>query len=220
LVSVGFKEPAKENWEEKMLEVVLATRNQGKIKEIAAFLEDEKIRIYSLNDFPNVAPIKEDGKTFRENALKKARHVAQLTNKPAIADDSGLEVDALGGKPGVLSARFAGEKATDNEKNEKLLKTLKGVPSAERGASFRCVLALVDPSGQEIVIEEECRGIIASEKRGKNGFGYDPLFFFPPLKKTFAQLTREKKNAVSHRGKALRKLRGILRRKTQEARSI
>lgn len=201
-----------------MLEVVLATRNQGKIKEIAAYLKDEEIRIYSLDDFPRTAEVKEDGKTFRENALKKARHVANSTGKLTLADDSGLEVDALGGKPGVLSARYAGEKATDDEKNKKLLDALNGLPLERRGASFRCVFALVEPSGHEVIIEEACRGVIAPERRGDRGFGYDPLFFFPPLQRTFAELTAEEKNVFSHRGKALRRLREILKHKSQEVR--
>lgn len=202
-----------------MLEIVLATRNRGKIEEIAGYLKDEDILIYSLNDFPRAGKVKEDGKSFRENALKKARYVAKLTGRLAIADDSGLQVDALGGRPGVLSARFAGEKATDEENNEKLLKSLKGLPLERRGASFRCVLVLVEPSGRETVIEQECRGVIAREKRGSRGFGYDPLFFFPPLEKTFAQLTREEKNGVSHRGKALRKMKETLEHMAQEGRS-
>jgi len=202
-----------------MLEVVLATRNQGKIEEIAAYLRDEDILIYSLNDFPNAGEVKEDGKTLQENALKKARYIAQLTNKAAIADDSGLEVDALDGKPGVLSARYAGDEANDDENNEKLLEELDGLPEQDRGASFRCVLVLVEPSGQETVIEEGCQGVITDRKRGEQGFGYDPLFFFPPLNATFAELTPEEKNQVSHRGKALRKLRDVLKRKAREAES-
>lgn len=199
-----------------MLEVVLATRNRGKIKEIREYLKDKEIAIYSLNDFPDAPEVKEDGETFRENALKKARSVAYFTGKLAIADDSGLEVDALGGRPGVLSARFAGESATDDENNEKLLEALEGLSPEKRGASFHCVLALVEPSGQEIVIEEECRGTIGYQKRGRKGFGYDSLFFFPPLNRTFAELTQEKKNQVSHRGKALRRLRKIFKHKAQE----
>jgi len=200
---------------ERMLEVVVATRNRGKIGEIAAYLKDENILIYSLNDFPSLREVKEDGKSFRENALKKARCVAESAGRLAVADDSGLEVHALKGKPGVHSARFAGEKATDDENNQKLLEALKGVPPKKRGASFRCVLALVEPSGEEVIIEEECGGTILSQKRGDKGFGYDPLFFFPPLDKTFAELTREEKNRVSHRGKALARLNEILRDKAR-----
>ncbi|NIO03256.1 MAG: XTP/dITP diphosphatase [Proteobacteria bacterium] len=194
-----------------MREVVLATRNQGKIREITECLRDLDIVIYSLNDFPATSAVKEDGKNFRENALKKARYLADFTGKVALADDSGLEVEALGGKPGVLSARFAGDKASDQDNNKKLLEHLKGFPLGRRGASFRCVLALAEPSGQEIVIEETCQGVILLQERGGEGFGYDPLFFFPPLNKTFAELTREEKNQVSHRGKALRKLKEALR---------
>jgi XTP/dITP diphosphohydrolase len=202
-----------------MLEVVLATRNRGKIAEIGAYLKDEDVLIHSLKDFPCVAEVVEDGKTFQENALKKARHVASLTGKIAIADDSGLEVKALGGKPGVFSARFGGEKATDHENNEKLLQALEAFPPEKRGASFRCILAVVEPSGEEILIEEACQGVILHEERGNKGFGYDPLFFFPPLDKTFGELTQEQKNTVSHRGKALRKLRHVLKQKTLKVRS-
>ncbi|NIQ38874.1 MAG: XTP/dITP diphosphatase [Proteobacteria bacterium] len=200
-----------------MREVVLATRNRGKIEEIKEVLTDVGVLVYSLNDFPDATTVEEDGRNFRENALKKARYAAQFTGKLAVADDSGLEVDALGGKPGVFSARFAGDMATDRENNRKLIEELKGLHQEARGASFRCVLALVEPSGQEIVIEEECRGLIVHQERGAGGFGYDPLFFFPPLNKTFAELTREEKNRVSHRGKALRKLREILTGKAPEA---
>ena len=176
-------------------------------------LEDEGIQVYSLNDFPDVTEVLEDGATFRENALKKARQVARLTGKLTVADDSGLEVSGLAGRPGVLSARYAGEGATDDENNEKLLEELKGLPSEKRRASFRCALALVDPSGGEIVIEDECRGIILTARRGNRGFGYDPLFFFLPLNKTFAEMTGEEKNRVSHRGKALRRLKETLKDK-------
>ncbi len=198
-----------------MREIVLATKNRGKIREITEFLRDLGIVIYSLNDFPTASEVKEDGRDFRENALKKARYVAHLTDKPAMADDSGLEVKALGGKPGVLSARFAGEKVDDEENNRKLLEVLKGLPLEKRGASFRCVLALVEPSGKETLIEEACQGLILLESRGRGGFGYDPLFFFPPVNKTFAELTREEKNEVSHRGKALKKLKELLKSKIE-----
>ncbi len=194
-----------------MREVVLATRNQGKIREITECLRDLDIVIYSLNDFPAASEVKEDGKNFRENALKKARYLADFTGKVALADDSGLEVEALGGKPGVLSARFAGGRASDQENNQKLLEALKGFSLERRRASFRCVLALAYPSGQEIVIEKTCQGVVLLQERGGGGFGYDPLFFFPPLNKTFAELTREEKNQVSHRGKALKRLKEILR---------
>jgi XTP/dITP diphosphohydrolase len=201
------------------VEVVLATRNHGKIREMTMVLEDEGIQVYSLNDFPGVTEVLEDGATFRENALKKARQVARLTGKLTVADDSGLEVSGLDGKPGVLSARYAGEGATDGENNEKLLEALEGLPKKKREASFRCVLALVDPSGGETVIEDECRGMILTERRGNRGFGYDPVFFFPPLDKTFAELTEAEKNRVSHRGKALRRLKEILKDKVREAAS-
>ncbi|MBW2057766.1 MAG: XTP/dITP diphosphatase [Deltaproteobacteria bacterium] len=203
-----------------MSEIVLATRNRGKVREIKGCLEREGWRAYSLEDFPEVGEVEEKGDTFTENALSKARTVARLTGRPALADDSGLEVDALDGKPGVLSARFAGQGATDEENNEKLLELLEGVPPERRGASFRCVLAIVWPSGEERIIEEDCRGMITSERRGTGGFGYDPLFFFPPLGKTFAELDQDEKNRVSHRGKALRRLKDVLRQEGEEGRSL
>ena len=199
-----------------MVEVVLATRNRGKIREIEVFLKNENIRVLPLNDFPEAAEVDEEGETFRDNALRKARYAARLTQKLAVADDSGLEVDALDGDPGVFSARFAGEKATDDENNDKLLHALKDVAPEKRGASFRCVLALVEPSGEDTIIEEECRGVILSEKRGHRGFGYDPLFFYPPFNRTFAELTGVEKNSVSHRGKALRRLREVLRQMARD----
>jgi len=191
-------------------ELVVATKNEGKLREIKDSLGNLEVTVLSLNDFPSFPPVEEDGRTFRENALKKARATARRTNRVTIADDSGLEVDALGGKPGVHSARFAGDSATDADNNRKLLQLLEGVKPARRGAAFRCVIAVVDPQGREALVEGECRGIIALSERGHKGFGYDPLFIVPELGKTLAELSLDQKNKVSHRGKALAALKDVL----------
>jgi XTP/dITP diphosphohydrolase len=192
-------------------EIVVATKNPGKLQEIRDALQAMGVRIVSLRDLPFLPPLEEDGKTFRENALKKARTIAQLIDRLTIADDSGLEVDYLNGKPGVRSARFAGEKASDTENNRKLLQLLEGVPAEQRGATFRCVIALCDPHGKEAWVEGECRGVISEREKGRQGFGYDPLFLLPELGKTLAELPLEIKNRVSHRGKALADLQEVLK---------
>ena len=163
-----------------------------------------------LQQFPRVPEIVEDQKTFEGNALKKARTVAQFTSKLTLADDSGLVVPYLKGQPGILSSRYAGHQATDQENNDKLLQELNGVTGEERKAIFTCYLALVHPSGEERVIKGECVGHIAEEPRGRYGFGYDPLFFLPDLEKTMAQLSMADKMKNSHRGRAIDQLRGIL----------
>jgi XTP/dITP diphosphohydrolase len=194
---------------EKLQEIVVATSNQGKLAEIKHALKDLNIELLSLRDFPHIKDIPETGMTFEENALIKARTVASLTSKIAIADDSGIMVDALEGKPGVFSARFAGENATDEENNRKLLNLLKDVPLSERGATFVCVIAIVNGEREQLV-RGECRGFVTYEPKGNLGFGYDPLFYYPPLGKTFAEMLPDEKSAVSHRGRALKKLREIL----------
>jgi XTP/dITP diphosphohydrolase len=194
-----------------MKEIVIATENMGKLHEIEESLRETGIRIVSLRDFPSLPPIEEDGMSFRENALKKARIVVCYTGMVTVADDSGLEVDVLDGAPGVHSARFAGEGASDADNNNKLLKLLEDVPLSQRGASFRCVLAVIDPRGKEIVVEGECRGAIGHEERGRNGFGYDPIFLLPERGETLAELPTEEKNKISHRGKALASLKEVLR---------
>lgn len=185
--------------------LVLATRNKGKISEFKALISEFRIEIKSLDDFGNIPQIAEDGKTFEDNAYEKALFAAKRLGLPVLADDSGLMVEALGGIPGVRSARYAGETATDKENNRKLLQEMKGV--ADRKASFKCVIAIAVPKGPSLLYEGICHGEIAHELKGKNGFGYDPIFYYPPLKKTFAQLGAEEKNKVSHRGKAMDQLR-------------
>ena len=192
------------------MDLVIATSNQHKLKELKTLLEDFPLTILSLKDFPDMPAVVEDGKNFYENALKKALTVARQTDKLTIADDSGIEVDALDGKPGVYSARFAGEDATDEANNTKLLKELEGVSSDKRGACFKCVLVIAQPDGETAFVEGACRGTIIHEARGEYGFGYDPLFLVPEYDKTFSEITPEEKNKISHRARALEKLLKIL----------
>jgi len=193
------------------VEIVLATRNEGKLQEIRDLLKWQDLKIISLREIPQAPIIRECGITFEENALIKAEVIASFTNKVTVADDSGLEVNTLNGQPGIYSARFAGENASDDENNKELLRRLKGFPIYRRGASFKCVVAVVDPRGKKGIVEGECSGIIQFEESGNSGFGYDPLFFVPEYGKTFAELSPEIKNKISHRGKAMEKLKGILK---------
>lgn len=193
----------------RMKKLVLATTNKDKIREIKDVLRRLDVEILSLEDYPEIPPVVEGGHSFEENAVKKAQLVYQFTGLPSLADDSGLEVDYLGGAPGVLSSRFAGEGASYEDNNQKLLRLLKGVPKEKRTARFRCVLALASRDKTHI-IEEKCEGLITDEPKGKNGFGYDPVFLVPELGKTFAEMGLDLKNKISHRGKALRKLKKIL----------
>lgn len=181
--------------------LVIATTNQNKLKEFKEILKDLNIEVRSLADFGPIPEIIEDGKTFDDNAYKKAWYTARYLGLPAIADDSGLVVDALDGAPGVYSARYAGENATDAENVTKLLSELEGVEN--RKAHFQCVLSIAVPSGPALTYEGDCEGIIIDERRGDNGFGYDPIFYFEEYNKTFAELSSEEKHRVSHRGKAL-----------------
>jgi XTP/dITP diphosphohydrolase len=189
---------------------MVATQNRGKVREIKKVMKGLGFRILSLNDFPGVPQVEEDGKSFLENALKKARFYSKYFGRLTLADDSGLEVDFLKGRPGVYSARYAGKGASTRENNQKLLKEMEAVPLSKRGARFKCVLAVVSPEGKEVVVEGSCGGRIGFKEVGKKGFGYDPLFVLPSYGKTMAQLTLEEKNRISHRGKALRKLRKII----------
>jgi XTP/dITP diphosphohydrolase len=173
-------------------------------------LEGLGLRILSLNDFSDIPEIEENGKTFTENALSKARFYSAYFNRLTLADDSGLEVEALQGKPGIHSARYAGKRASSQENNRKLLREMEGIPTSKRGARFKCVMALVSPDGKEAVTEGVCRGRLGFKEVGKRGFGYDPLFILPDYGKTMAQLSIEEKNRISHRGKALRKMRKLL----------
>lgn len=185
--------------------IILATRNLGKVKEIRGFLAGFNVEFQSLADFGPIPEVVEDGATFEENAYKKASQTARMLGFPALADDSGLVVEALGGEPGVRSARYAGDGAPDHERNQKLLEAMKGLK--DRRAAFECVISIAVPRGPALTYEGRCEGEIALQPAGSNGFGYDPVFFYPPLGKTFAELTAEEKNLVSHRGKAMTDLR-------------
>jgi len=191
-------------------EGVIATRNPGKFQEIKAILSSLPLKFLSLEDFPDLPEIVEDGATFAENAGKKARTIADFTGRLAIADDSGLVVDALQGRPGVFSSRYAGEKATDRQRCQKLLEEMASIPEGKRQARFVCAMAVALPHGRMEVVEGECRGWITSAPRGKRGFGYDPIFFVPQFGKTMAELEPEEKNRISHRGRALERLKVVL----------
>ncbi len=198
--------------------LVIATSNPGKAKEIQEVLKDLPLEIKTLKDFPQITPPEEAGKTFFENALLKAKYYAEKTGCLCLADDSGLEVEALGGAPGIYSSRYAGEDATDEENNKKLLKELEGVPLEKRRARFVCVIVVCYPDGKYIKSEGIWEGRIALEPRGSFGFGYDPLFLVSEYnyQKTAAELKPEEKNKISHRGKALNQLKKILPEFLQE----
>ena len=186
--------------------LVMATRNPGKTAEIRELLQGFPVEIKSLSDFGPIPEVEEDADTFDANAYKKAGFTARVLGVPAIADDSGIAVEALNGAPGVHSARYGGENASDEDRRNKLLTEMDG--RSDRQAAFECVISLAVPSGPALTYEGRCEGVLAEAPAGANGFGYDPIFYYPPLQKTFAELTREEKSRVSHRGKALRELRG------------
>lgn len=191
-------------------ELVIATRNPGKFREIAAILSAGLWKLLSLDAFPELPEVIEDGATFTENAVKKAQTIARLTGRLTVADDSGLAVEALQGRPGVFSSRYGGEGGTDGKRCARLLAEMESVPEGKRQAAFICVVAIASPDGKIQTVEGECRGQIAWQPRGRGGFGYDPLFFLPELGKTMAELEPEMKNRISHRARALEKLKLIL----------
>jgi XTP/dITP diphosphohydrolase len=191
-------------------ELVLATRNRHKREELVALLGDLGITIRTLDEFPDVPEVVEDGDTCEANAVKKARAIADFTGLPAVADDTGLEVDALGGRPGVYAARYAGEDATYEDNCRKLLRELMGVPREQRTAHFLTVAAIALPSDGTRVAQGTLDGAIAEKASGTLGFGYDPVFLIPELGKTLAQLSADQKNTISHRAKAFAKMREIL----------
>ena len=193
------------------MRVVLATRNKGKLRELGPLLAHLELDLCTIDDVAPEAELREDGVTFVENALAKARQAARATGLPAIADDSGLEVDALDGAPGVYSARYAGPGADDESNNAKLLEALRGVPPARRTARFRCVAVFVDPArGLELVRDGACEGEVLEAPRGQDGFGYDPLFLVPTVGRTMAELPLPEKNRLSHRASAFRALADAL----------
>ena len=185
-----------------MRKIVVGTRNNGKVREIQTALADLPFAVVGLPE-TDIPDVEETGTTFQENAILKARHYCQFTGEYCLADDSGLEVDALDGEPGVYSARYAGLDSTDAANNEKLLTVLKDVPPSGRTARFRSVLVLVGPDGSLLLVDGVCEGVILDEAKGRGGFGYDPLFYMASQGKTLAEMTIEEKNRISHRGNAL-----------------
>lgn len=197
-------------------DLVLATANPHKREELVALLGDLGFRIRTLEEFPSAPSIVEDGETCQANAIKKAEGIARHTGLLTLADDTGLEVEALGGRPGVYAARYAGEEATYVDNCRKLLHELKGVPASQRTARFVTVVAIVDPSAGVEVVEGVLEGRVAEAQSGTQGFGYDPVFFVPELNQTLAELTLEQKNQMSHHARALIKAKEVLRRKLKE----
>ncbi|MCL0088227.1 XTP/dITP diphosphatase [Dehalococcoidia bacterium] len=195
-----------------MPKLLLATNNRGKLRELSALISSEAWELTTPAREGVEIEVKETGKTFEENAAIKAMAYAKAANLVAIADDSGIEVDVLNGEPGVLSARYAGEWVSDRQRADHLLANIAGVPWEKRSARFRCVIAIATPEGEVEFCSGECRGFIALESRGENGFGYDPIFYLPEFGKTMAELNFEEKNRVSHRGKAAREARLVLER--------
>jgi XTP/dITP diphosphohydrolase len=189
----------------KKIDLVIATKNKGKQIEICKLLKGFPIHIKSLNDFGVINDIKEDGTTFDENAYLKSSFTARALGLPAMADDSGLVVEALNGAPGVYSARYGGITATDKQKCGLVLKEMRG--KTNRKAVFECVISIAVPTGAALTYESRCEGLISEKPMGENGFGYDSIFYYPPLGKTFAELSTEEKNLVSHRGKALHEVK-------------
>ena len=200
------------------MKLLIATNNKGKSRELAALLGDSTWECTTPAEEGITLHPEETGKTFEENAVRKARAFARASGLITLADDSGLEVEALNDAPGIHSARYAGPDATDAQRNDYLLAKLSGVPWEKRQARFRCVIAIAFPDDQLILCKGECAGLIAFEPRGENGFGYDPIFYLPELGKTMAELTPEEKSRVSHRGKAIRRAREFLQSLTEGSR--
>jgi len=196
--------------------LLLATHNRGKATELSDLLGNIPFQVVTLADLGIADDVEEGVASFEENARLKARHYARLSGELTLADDSGLEVDALGGEPGPLSKRYAGENASDDERNRFLLSKLENVPWERRRAAFRCALAIAWPEGQVEEVQGECRGIIAFEPKGDHGFGYDPVFYIPELGKTMAELILDEKNRLSHRARAAEKAREVLERIARE----
>lgn len=194
-----------------VLEVVLATRNPGKVREFLELMRDLPIQVYALDAFPQIGPLREDGATYTENAVSKAMTVARLTRRITVADDSGIEVDALDGKPGPQSARFLAEGASDSARNARILRLLHTVSAERRTARYRAVVAVATPDGETRTFEGTCEGRIATAPRGSGGFGYDPVFLVPAYGKTMAQLPLAVKNRISHRARAVAAARPYLK---------
>ena len=198
------------------MKLVLATNNQHKIREMKEILAGLDVEVLTKDDFDNFPDVEETGSTLEENATIKSEAIFDFTDLPSLADDSGLEVDALDGAPGVVSARFAGPGCTFADNNRKLLKELEGVPDDRRGSCFRCVIAITFASGDTVLAESRVDGRITHEIKGREGFGYDPVFEIPDLGQTFAEMPAEQKNGMSHRGKALKKAREIIEERLRQ----
>jgi XTP/dITP diphosphohydrolase len=192
------------------MKIVLATNNRDKIKEIKSILSGLPVEMLTLEDFPDFPKVEETGKTLEENAILKAETICRYTHLSSLADDSGLEVDALNGAPGVLSSRFAGEDCSYQDNNRKLLSLMRSVPWKKRGAKFVCIVAIIKEDGKIITVRGEVGGVIALEEKGIGGFGYDPVFYLPQLNQTFAQLTLDEKNKISHRALAFTKAKQLI----------
>ncbi len=192
-------------------ELVLATRNEDKVQEILALLSEINLNVITLSAYPDAPEVIEDGKTLEENAIKKAKVIANYTGKTAVADDTGLEVDYLKGRPGVMSSRYSGANASYSDNVDTLLRDLKGVPRENRTARFRCVVAICN-NNEVMIVEGICEGIICEEPRGESGFGYDPLFYVSEFKCTFAEMELSLKNQISHRAKAFQELKMLIER--------
>jgi XTP/dITP diphosphohydrolase len=185
------------------MDLLIATKNKGKILEVETYFKGMSFKLYSLMNLKDVPDVIEDGKTLEENAVKKALHYSRIIDRMVLADDSGLMIDYLNGAPGVHSSRYAGEGASDQDKCQKIFKEMEGAHWEERGARFECIIALAQTGEVISTFKGECSGFITFEMKGHRGFGYDPIFYYPPLDKTFAELQREEKEKVSHRGAAL-----------------
>lgn len=194
-----------------MDKIVFATTNDGKIKEIKEILADFDVEVVSMKEMNISTDVEENGTTFEENSLIKARAISKLTGLPALADDSGLEIDFLNGEPGIYSARYLGYDTDYEYKNNYILNQLKEAKEAERTARFVCVISLVLPNGREFVEKGVMEGQIGYEVKGENGFGYDPIFYLPQYGKTSAEISAEEKNKISHRGKALRAMKEVIK---------
>ncbi|WP_316570887.1 XTP/dITP diphosphatase [Neobacillus sp. YIM B06451] len=193
-----------------MEEILIATKNAGKAKEFEAIFTARGVKVLTLLDFPDSPDVEETGTTFAENAILKAETISKKLGKPVIGDDSGLIVDALDGRPGIFSARYAGEQKNDDANIDKVLSELKGVPDEKRTARFFCALAMAVPGKETITVEGTCEGRILEERRGTNGFGYDPVFYVTELGRAMAELSKDEKNAISHRANAMKALERVL----------
>ncbi len=201
------------------MNLVLATNNDDKIKEIKYLLEDLPVTIFSHNDFLEFPDVEETGQTLKENAILKAKTIAEYCDMPALADDTGLEVEALDGAPGIFSSRFAGSNASYADNVNKLIDEMSKVPKEKRTASFRCVIAIDWNDSNIETVEGVCQGFICEDVQGTKGFGYDPVFYYPPKNKRFSEMTIEEKNMVSHRGLALQNMVGLIMERVNKLRT-